>query len=237
MDHVCGCMSEWICVIKTASFCQQRKEMYFTQSASALLNVRREPLHTFCSRDMREIYHSSRESLILKWKIQGIASQMRNMRQVESLNMPLFTGLSTTVSICVFISLSPLILWFRKCKLVEVHCDRYAFILKNKYLASFFCDDDSYIHIQCIYKYLSGHVLQYQNSKRQKMTAVCLLLNKSLQMCTAVFCEFVHLILILKNHDTVTYRHGHIWKQVSYWPWRVHWHLMTAAKLSFHDEM
>ena len=67
-----------------------------------------------------------------------------------------------------------------KCKLVKVHCDRYAFNLKIS--IPFLCDD-SYIHIQCIYKYLQGHVLLYQKDKN-KMAAVYLWLieNKSLQI-------------------------------------------------------
>lgn len=72
---------------------------------------------------------------------------------------------------------------------MEVHCDKYAFNWTNQHPFSVMM---SYIHKQYISKYLLGHALLYQNSKRQKMAAVCLWLieNKNLQMCASLYLFF-----------------------------------------------
>lgn len=184
--------------ITCAHFCQQKtrtKNNNFTQTAFALLNVRRNTTSMLLvHRLWDERYSSATERVSFGGTARRCYNRTRIIRQVK------YTSIHVSEH-CYCMYQQHIMYLFHyhrlfcdlenvKCKLVEVHCDKYAFNLKNQHPFSVMM---SYIHIQYIYKYLLGHVLLYQNSKWQKMAAVCLWLieNKSLQMYVLLYLVFL----------------------------------------------
>lgn len=80
-----------------------------------------------------------------------------------------------------------------KCKLVKVHCDRYAFNLKNQHPFSVMM---TVIYIYNAYINIYKGMYYCIKIQKEKMAAVCLWLieNKNLQMYSVVSCEFVQVL-------------------------------------------
>lgn len=133
------CVWEWssLCYeMMRASFCLQRKERQIISHQFALLNVRGKHLRTICAQDMRgTIYLCHRKSLILdRWQIQDIVTPVTCN---EAGQEPKSTITHNSEHHCCMYLQHVMYLFHYhsllcdlekvKCKLVEVHCDRYAF--------------------------------------------------------------------------------------------------------------